>query len=101
MCLVPRSRNDWLATSQDPRSTQYNPYSYPLSSTTFASVRGGVNFGNVQLALFIDNLLDSRTITNYSLGQLDANNPGTSPSPQQNSYTFRPRTIGITATYRR
>jgi outer membrane receptor protein involved in Fe transport len=94
------SRNHWLATVQDPVTTQYSPYTYPLSSTSFASLRGGLNVGDVQVALFIDNLFDSRTITNYQLSQLDNNNPAGSPAPQQNSYTFRPRTIGITVTYR-
>jgi iron complex outermembrane recepter protein len=93
-------RNNWPAAVQDPTSVQFSPYTYTLSSTTFASLRGGMTFGNVQLALFVDNLFDSRTITNYQLSQLDSNNPGTPPAPQQNAWTFRPRTIGITATLR-
>ena len=44
-----------------------------------------------QLAAFSDNLFDSHTVTNYALGQTDGN-----CTPQQNDYTFRPRTIGIT-----
>ena len=56
----------------------------------------------------MDNLFDSRTITNYQLGQLDYNIPvdanntylWAQPTPQRNSYTFRPRTIGLTFTYR-
>ena len=108
------SRNNWPAASQDPGTTerpsaQYNPYVYSLGSTSFASLRGGVTFGNVSVAAFIDNLFDSRTITNYQLGQSDANIPTDpttgnfsypQPTPQQNAYTFRPRTIGITLTYR-
>ncbi len=93
-------RNNWLATVQDPQTTQFSPFTYPLSSTTFASLRGGLNLGNLQLALFVDNLFDARTITNYQLSQNDANSPTGSASVQQNAYTFRPRTIGITATYR-
>ncbi|MBS0373069.1 MAG: TonB-dependent receptor [Proteobacteria bacterium] len=94
------SRNPWLATVQDPNTTQYSPFTYTPSATTFSSLRGGVTFGNLQLAAFVDNLFDSRTITNYQLSQLDANNPGGSPVPQQNGYTFRPRTFGITASWR-
>jgi iron complex outermembrane recepter protein len=94
------ARNPWLAAVQDPLTTQYSPYTYTLSSTKFTSLRAGMSFGQVQLAAFVDNLFDSRTITNYQLSQLDANNPGVPPPVQQNSYTFRPRTIGITATYR-
>ena len=95
-------RNNWLATVQDPSTSQYSPFTYTLPSTKFASLRGGLNLGNVQLALFIDNLFDTRTVTNYQLSQNDANGPtGMSDSVQQNAYTFRPRTFGITATYRR
>jgi len=96
------ARNNWLATVQDPSTTQYSPFTYTLPSNKFASLRGGLNMGNLQLALFIDNLFDTRTVTNYQLSQNDANGPtGTSDSVQQNAYTFRPRTIGITATYKR
>ena len=95
-------RNNWPATVQDPATTQYSPFTYTLSSTSFASFRSGITFGNVQVSLFVDNLFDSRTITNYQLSQNDANGPtGLSNSVQQNAYTFRPRTIGLTATYRR
>ena len=94
------SRNPWLATVQDPSTTQYSPFTYTLSSTAFTSLRGGVTFGNLQIAAFVDNLFDSRTITNYQLSQLDSNSPNGSSSVQQNAYTFRPRTFGITATYR-
>jgi outer membrane receptor protein involved in Fe transport len=90
------ARNPWLATVQDPNNqAQYNlGYSYTLPSTSFTSVRTGVNFGDFQLAAFCDNLFDSHTVTNYSLGQ----NDGIS-TPQQNTYTFRPRTVGLTATW--
>jgi iron complex outermembrane recepter protein len=95
-------RNNWPATVQDPSSSQYSPYTYTLPSTSFASLRGGVTFGNVQIAAFVDNLFDARTTTNYQLSQLDSNGPAdfTPYAPQQNAYTFRPRTFGITATFR-
>jgi hypothetical protein len=34
------------------------------------------------------------------MSQLDSNSPNGTASVQQNGYTFRPRTFGITATYR-
>jgi hypothetical protein len=52
------------------------------------------------VAAFVDNLFDSHTVINYALTQLDGNNPNPPPSPQQNDFTFRPRTIGITLTLR-
>ena len=53
---------------------------------------------------FCDNLFDSRTITNYAQVQVDYFNPNIDQSlpssVQQNNFTWRPRTIGITATFR-
>jgi iron complex outermembrane recepter protein len=89
------SRNPWLSTLQNPNDTaQYNPFTYALPSTSFTSLRAGVNVGEWQIAAFIDNLFDSHTVTNYALGQ-----PGGAATVQENDYTFRPRTIGITATW--
>jgi hypothetical protein len=83
---------------------QYNPNSYTLSSTTFASLRAGVNVNKWLIAAFCDNLFDSRTTTNYAEVQVDAFNPNIDQSlpssVQHNNFTFRPRTIGITLTYR-
>ena len=41
-------------TVQDPNSAQYNPNSYTLSSTKFASLRGGVSVNHLQVAAFVD-----------------------------------------------
>ena len=89
------ARNRWLAAVQDPNNdAQYNyGYSYSLPATSFFQARAGMNFGTWQLAAFCDNLFDSHTVTNYALGQTD----GTT-TPQQNAYTFRPRTAGLTFT---
>ncbi len=91
------SPQPWLAAVQDPNNNaQYNyGYSYTLPSTSFTSMRAGVNLGDWQLAAFCDNLFDSHTVTNYSLGQTDG-----TVTPQQNAYTFRPRTVGLTFTLR-
>jgi outer membrane receptor protein involved in Fe transport len=98
------SRNPWLATVQDPRSAEYNSNSYTLPSTSFFSLRSGVKLGNWQISAFCDNLLDSHTVTNYAQVQPDTYNPSYNPSlpnsVQQNNFTFRPRTIGITMTFK-
>ncbi len=99
------SRNPWLSPIQDPNNTaQYNPNAYTLSSTSFASLRAGVSIDKWQLAAFCDNLFDSRTTTNYAEVQVDAFNPNIDQSlpssVQHNNFTFRPRTIGLTFTYR-
>jgi len=86
------SRSPWLAAVQDPNAgAVYNSgFSYTYPSNKFTSLRAGMNFGDVQLAAFCDNLFDSHTTTNYILGQTDA-----TFTPQQNTYTFRPRTYGL------
>ncbi len=98
------SRNPWPSTLQNPASSQYVPNTYTLSSTVFVQMRAGVTLGSWTAALFCDNLLNSRTITNYQLGVTDPYQPGYNPtqpsSLQTNQYTFRPRTIGANATYR-
>jgi hypothetical protein len=95
------ARNPWLSTLQNPLDTaQYNPATYTLPSTSFTSVRAGVNLGDWLVALFCDNLFDSHTVTNYALGQSDPYNPAGSPTVEQNQYTYRPRTFGVTATWK-
>ena len=95
------ARNPWLSPVQDPNSAQYNGgSSYSLPATSFFSLRSGVNVGSWQLSAFVDNLFDSHPVLNYALGVNDYNNPAGPPTPQQNDFTFRPRTIGITAMYR-
>jgi iron complex outermembrane recepter protein len=100
------SRNPWLAPVQDPNSAQFNPNSYTLPATSFTSLRAGVKLGGWQVSLFCDNLFDSHTVLNYALAQIDPFNPSYLANPnaptsvQQNAFTYRPRTIGITGTFR-
>ncbi|HEX3842856.1 MAG TPA: TonB-dependent receptor [Steroidobacteraceae bacterium] len=94
------SRNPWPSTLQDPLSSQYYPYTYTLPSTIFASLRAGVTLGDWMVAAFVENLTNTHTVTNYQLGSADYFNPDGPPSVQENDYTFRPRTIGITGTLR-
>ncbi|MGD0490356.1 MAG: TonB-dependent receptor [Steroidobacteraceae bacterium] len=91
------SRNPWLAPVQDPRSSQYDyGYSYTLPATSYTSARAGVKLGGGwELSLFCDNLFNKFPITNYAENQVD---PALlSLRPQENDFTWRPRTIGITA----
>jgi iron complex outermembrane recepter protein len=101
------ARNNWLSVLQDPRTSQFNPYegsltvsnTYTLPSTFFATLRAGVTVNAWEVSAWIDNLLDSHTVTNYQLSQPDSYAPNP-PADQQNSYTFRPRTFGLTATFK-
>jgi iron complex outermembrane receptor protein len=89
------SRNKWPPAAQDPTTQQFNASFYTLSSTNLASARAGMNFGGWQAALFVDNLTDTHTVTNYNFSIY----PGNAPSLER-QYTFRPRTVGLTISYR-
>ena len=96
-----QGRAKWLSPSQDPSTQQYDAANYTVSSSNFASFRAGMAFGKMQFAAFVDNLTDSHTITNYNW-TID---PGTTfnangSSRLQRDFTFRPRTFGISLTYR-
>jgi len=54
-----------------------------------------MNFGGWQASLFVDNLTDTHTVNNYNFSIY----PGDA-SQLERQYTFRPRTIGLTVTYR-
>jgi len=90
------SRNNWSSPSQDASTLQFDPQDYTLSSTNIASMRAGMNFGNWQAAAFVDNLTDSHTVTAYNW----TINPGDGNSRLERQYTFRPRSFGLTITYR-
>ena len=91
-----QSRSKWLSPTQDASTQQFDSANYTLSSTNFASARAGMNFGGWQAALFVDNLTDTHTVTNYNFS-ID---PGDGNSRLERQFTFRPRTIGITISYR-
>jgi iron complex outermembrane recepter protein len=101
-----QSKNPWLAAIQDPRTAQYvagqvpEPYSYPANSLT--SLRAGINVNNWLISAFVDNLTNSHTVLAYQMSQADTYLPSgiTAPTVQQNQFTFRPRTFGLSATYR-
>ena len=91
-----QGRPKWIGAIQDSNTLQYDSANYTLSSTNFASARGGMKFGDFQLEAFCDNLTDSHAITNYEWS-ID---PGTGTSRLPRDFTFRPRTFGVTFIYR-
>ena len=94
-----QGRARWLPPQQDPGTQLYDPANYTLSATNFVSLRAGVKFGEMQLEPFIDNLLDTHPVTNYTFSIYQINNPQF--SRLQTDYTLRPRTFGLTFTFRR
>ena len=94
------SKNNSPFAGDDARTVQYDPYLGPTSSHTFMSARAGTEFNNLSLSFFIDNLLDSHTITSISHTSLDGSGPQPPASPLFTYSTFRPRTFGLTFIYR-
>ncbi len=92
-----QGRAKWASPGQDANSLQYDPANYTLDATHFVTARAGVTVGSWQIAAYVDNLLDAHTVTNYAF-TIDS---GTDASRLQRNWTFRPRTIGLTFTYRR
>ena len=90
-----QSRNPWLAAVQDPHTVQLQlPLLLHADLDHFHLAARGVTFGDWQVTPFIDNLFDSKRSTTTHWAQTDGHF-----TPQQNHYTFPPRTFGITATW--
>ena len=89
-------RPKWNSPGQDASTLQYDSANYRLSATNFISARTGVTFGGWQVAAFVDNLADTHVVTNYNF-TID---PGDGSSRLERQFTYRPRTIGLTFTYR-
>ncbi len=87
----------WPTAGLDPNTSQFQAVNYITPSTTFVSFRGGMQFNQLSVQAFIDNLTDSHTITDYNF-TIDPLVAGV--SRLQRDYTFRPRTFGITLIYR-
>ncbi|HZO23476.1 MAG TPA: hypothetical protein VFB37_13315, partial [Steroidobacteraceae bacterium] len=89
-------RNKWTSPQQDAASAQFDAEFFTLPSTSFVSMRAGMTLGQWSVEPFVDNLFDAHPITNYDFS-IDY---GAGVNRLMRGYTFRPRTIGITAMYR-
>jgi len=98
-----QSKNHTRTAAEDPSvsPTVYNPYSYSPPPTTFVSMRAGITVNKWSVSAFVDNLFDSHPImppSSYATSDVDTNaNPGQGVLVR--SFTFRPRTMGITSVY--
>ena len=84
--------NSALTAIRDPQNGGYDPYALPTPATNYVTLRGGLRWRAYDVSLFVDNLFDAHpALTRYSevLG-----------NPVHRDFTFRPRTIGVTATCR-
>jgi iron complex outermembrane receptor protein len=95
-----QSRNHWSNARQDPGTAQYSRSNYTLSSNKFASVRAGMEVSGWSIEPFVDNLFNTHTVTNYDFTIDPETDPPLGLNPLQRQYTFRPRTFGVTASFR-
>jgi outer membrane receptor protein involved in Fe transport len=97
-------RAKWLPASQDPGTQQYDSVNFTVPETNFLSMRAGTKLGGWSAELFVDNLTDTHPITAYEY-TINPDPQGLSPNPlpprMLRANTFRPRTYGLTFTYRR
>jgi iron complex outermembrane receptor protein len=85
-------RNSSLTPERDPLTTSYDPGLVADPPTDLFSVRAGTTVNQINLALFMDNVFNSHP-------QLDLNHQDLHTLLFEAS-TERPRTFGLTATYR-
>lgn len=95
------SSNRARTASEDPRTSIYDPLYYTPTATNFVSLRAGTTIEKWNVSAFIDNLFDAHPESPPSNDPHTAIDPNVSPPPSAliRSYTIRPRTIGVTATY--
>jgi iron complex outermembrane recepter protein len=100
------SGQKWGPATLDPRTLQYgvgaSSFYQPLQSWKFLTLRAGTSFNNWTASLFVDNLLDTNTTLTSSRSNptYDFSTGTLLATPLYRNFTFRPRTVGIAATYR-
>jgi len=98
-----QTQSHFMTPAEDPGATGvYDSYTYTPKATTFVSMRAGTTFDKWNVSAFIDNLFDSHPQlppSSYPHSDVDPYNANP-PTPLIRNYTFRPRTIGLTSTYR-
>lgn len=82
-----------VTAAQDPANGGLPGAFPPIPSTAFSSLRAGARWAGFDVSLFAQNLFDTQPKLSV------VNNSGVQ-SPLFQAITWRPRTIGVTATYR-
>ena len=94
------SRNNRPTPPQNPlNDASSDPYAFRLPKTEFVSFRAGFTYNDWNIAGFIDNLFNKQTVTQYLHSQAGLD-PTDASVIQFDQGGFRPRTIGLTVTYR-
>ena len=83
--------------------TVQDRFAYTPPATTFVSLRAGTTIRRWNVSAFVDNLFDTHPLLPPGGPNSHSDADPTAPAGQGvllRNYTFRPRTIGITATFR-
>lgn len=87
----------WLSAQFDPNTTLYDPRNFLLPSLNQLNLRTGLMLGIWEVDAFVNNLLDSHSMTTYGLTV-----PGYVPETGLISAAAqRPRTMGLTFIFRK
>jgi outer membrane receptor protein involved in Fe transport len=106
-----QKHSDLLTPAEDNATSQFAyGFAYNPASTSFVSVRAGTEVDKSwNVSAFVDNLFDSHPAfppSSYAYSDVDEYNPNfvkqvhAGGSALIREYTFRPRTLGLTTTYR-
>jgi len=91
----------WLHPALDSRTASYDPTALSTPRQAFASLRAGTNVGDWSASLFVDNLTDAHPIVNYNhQNNTYDDNGALLASPAYRFVSYRPRTFGLTVTFR-
>jgi iron complex outermembrane receptor protein len=83
--------------------TVFDPFAYTPPATTFVTLRAGTKIRRWDVSAFVDNLFDTHPLLPPGGPNSHSDADPTAPAGQgvlMRNYTFRPRTIGVTAIFR-
>jgi outer membrane receptor protein involved in Fe transport len=100
-----QSKSHFLTAAQDPgvSSTVFDRFAYTPPATTFVTLRAGTKYRGWDVSAFVDNLFDTHPLLPPGGPNSHSDADPSAPAGQGvliRNYTFRPRTIGLTAIFR-
>jgi iron complex outermembrane recepter protein len=99
-----QSKSHFLTAAEDAgvSPTVFDRFAYTPPATRFFTLRTGATYRGVNVSAFVDNLFDTHPL--LPPGGPNSHSDADPTAPGQGvlirNYTFRPRTIGLTAIYR-
>ena len=90
----------WVHPNLDPNTSSYDQTGLGTEKQVFASLRAGTHIGDWAVSAFVDNLTDSHPLLNFNHQTNSYYGTQLLASPAYRYITYRPRTFGITATFK-